>query len=418
MRRFVLTLLLLSGVASAAEEPLIRVDVSPATVTVGEAVNIRITLLVPTWFPTPPDYPDFELANAIMRLPPGASRPTSERIGGDTWSGVVRDYRVYPLTAASFAIEDERIRLVYANPGSEPIRRELEVPAINFDATVPSGAEALEPFIAGTRLDLALDVQGAEGTLEAGSAVVLRYTATLEGLPAVFLPDIAPAVDAPGLSAYAEEPRIDDGPPASRREQVTLVFSAGGQFDVPPVVLQYWNTSTSSVETARVDGVSFPVVGVPYDDGAAIVEPDRGGFRYVAAAIAALILLTVASARLKPRVQARRAAAAARRRHSEAYAFRRLTDALGTGSAADAYAALLTWLDRLAPGLDSQRFARQYGDSTLPGRLHDLAAMRFGVRPSRVDLAELAAPLNAARRRFLAAREYADQRDLAPLNPV
>jgi hypothetical protein len=418
MRRAVLALLLLTGTAGADEDPLIRVDVNPASVTVGEAVNVRITLLVPTWFPVPPDYPDFELANAITRLPPGASRPTSERIDGNTWSGVVRNYRIYPLTAASYAISGEHVRLVYANPGAEPIRRELEVPPISFDATVPAGAELLAPYIAGTSLELSLATEGAEGPLEIGSAVVLRYEARLDGLPAIFLPELAPVIDTPGASVYSAEPRVDDGPPATRREQVTLVFGAGGVFDVPAVELGYWNTSSSSVEIARVDGMSISVAGPPADDSETVSAPNRTWFRYAAAGIVALSLLALAGNRFIPRIRASRAEAAARRARSEAYAFRQLAKALQGGQADDAYAALLTWLDRLSPGLDSRSFARQYGNETLVADLDSLAAARFGHGETSRELARLALLLDAARQKYIAANRNATRPSLAPLNPA
>jgi len=58
--------LLLSGVGFGQDEtPIVRVDLDPDTVAVGQSARMRVTVLVPTWFPQPPVYPDFELANAI-----------------------------------------------------------------------------------------------------------------------------------------------------------------------------------------------------------------------------------------------------------------------------------------------------------------------------------------------------------------
>ena len=58
-----------SGVALAQELPVVRVQVKPESVIVGEAAELTVTVLVPTWFTRPVIYPQFELANAMTRLP-------------------------------------------------------------------------------------------------------------------------------------------------------------------------------------------------------------------------------------------------------------------------------------------------------------------------------------------------------------
>ena len=66
MRRWLTCCLLLVVLpAWAATEPVVRVAVMPDTVRVGEAAELQVTVLVPTWFTKPPVYPSFELANAI-----------------------------------------------------------------------------------------------------------------------------------------------------------------------------------------------------------------------------------------------------------------------------------------------------------------------------------------------------------------
>ena len=84
MRRLTLIVLVagLHWVPGAhAEGPVVRVSVAPEVVRVGEAAELTITVLVPTWFPKPPVYPSFELPNAMTQLPADSSYPTSERVG-------------------------------------------------------------------------------------------------------------------------------------------------------------------------------------------------------------------------------------------------------------------------------------------------------------------------------------------------
>ena len=105
---FILLVLIVVWPASAStQKPIIRVTAEPEVVPVGEAIALEVTVLVPTWFPKPPGYPPFELANTITRLPPNSSYPTNARIGRDTWSGIVRTYQVYPLAAAIYRLSGQ-----------------------------------------------------------------------------------------------------------------------------------------------------------------------------------------------------------------------------------------------------------------------------------------------------------------------
>ena len=90
--------------AAQVQQPVVRLEATPEQVRVGEPVQLRVTVLVPTWFAKPPVFPTFELANAVTRLPPDSSYPTSESINNETWSGIVRNYRIYPLSAAAYSL--------------------------------------------------------------------------------------------------------------------------------------------------------------------------------------------------------------------------------------------------------------------------------------------------------------------------
>ena len=80
-----LCLLGYASVAIAQDTPVVRVDVTPKEISVGEPIRLRVTVLGPTWFPQPPVFPSFEITNAIVRLPPDSSRGISERVGQEIW---------------------------------------------------------------------------------------------------------------------------------------------------------------------------------------------------------------------------------------------------------------------------------------------------------------------------------------------
>lgn len=415
-----LVLAMAAQTAVAQVDPVVRMQVEPPSVRLGEALSLTVTVLVPTYFPRPPVFPDFELANAITRLPPDSSYPTSERIDGESWSGIVREYRIFPLAAATYRIEGTTMRVTYADPGAEPIVRDVAVPDVAFRGTVPDGAEILDPYLAGSALDLALDVEGADGELAVGDAVVLTYQATLAGLPSMFLPMLATGIEDMGgegaVTVYADAPRFDDDDGiAMRTERVTLVFNAGGDFSVPGPTLDYWNTTAEGLRTVRTRSLSFSVAGPPPVNEAAAARGAQKRNRWPVALLAGAFLLALGAAHRvgRPAVRLR----LARWRASEAYAFRRLRRDLGAQGEDEVYRSVQRWLGRLGPGLGPRAFAASYGDSALRADVDALSDRAFGGRGGEVDLRSFEARLVAARHRYLRCRGVAGDRGLAPLNP-
>ena len=417
MRYAVISIIALAWNAAIAQEtPIVRLTVSPESVAVGEAARMQVTVLVPTWFPEPPVFPSFELSNAVTRLPPDSSYPTSERAGRETWSGIVRNYRVYPLLSATYRLGGDTVRVTYANPGSEPTTVEVAVPEATLEASVPVGAEGLEPYIAGRKLVLTREIDGDLENLEAGDAVVVRTIAELDGLPAMFLPPLSPELAFEGVSTYADEPVVEDGDLARRSEKVTLVFEAGGEFTVPSIELRWWDMGSREIATATVPEQSISVTGPP------ITRPERAGdavvdWRVFAVRSAAMLVVLLLAWRLLHRIGRRAREIAAAGRESEDFAFGSLLTACKTGEANATSRALADWLERVDRRLDSREFARRYGDEDLSRELSSLSAHLYGDSDQSVSFAELARGLKAARGRYQARPAAVSVSALPSLNP-
>jgi hypothetical protein len=418
MRALVLAIIALttSGVALAQEQPVVRVQVKPEAVIVGEAAELTVTVLVPTWFTRPPVYPTFELANAMTRLPADNSYPIRQRVGNESWSGIVRTYEIYPLLGASYRMAGQTMTVTFADPGNDPISLSVEVPEVTLRGVVPEGAESLDPYIAGSNLTLALDVQGQLDELQVGDAIVLTYSAELDGLPAIFLPPLAPALEFAGVSTYRDMPDVQDGETASRTEKVTLVFDAGGEFSIPGMELRFWNTVSQAIETVTADGLPVSVQGPP----AASTTAEESGetrWQWLAGIAVGTIALLFILGRALPALARNYREAAARRRQTEDYAFRQLTQALASEDGTAAYHALLRWLERLEPGMSARTFAARFGDEELSSRLTALGAAVYGDAGTPADLGQLRRKLTAARRRYLAQDSVDREPQLPPLNP-
>ena len=409
---------LLSAPGLAQVEPVVEVTVKPETVRVGEALELQVTVLVPTWFAQPPEYPDFELANTVTQRPPDSSYPTSRTINGENWSGIVRSFRIYPLQAADYRIDGAELGVSYANPGATPTRTTVPLPAVRFSAAVPAGAESLSPYLAGSALRLSVNISGDTGTLASGDAVTLEYRAELDGLPAIFLPPLAPALRFEGAAVYADRPKTADGPPATRREKLTLVFEAGGEFEVPPVTLSYWNTERGAVEQVTIEGATFRVNGpAPADSTAVDSSGNVLSWRsLIALALAGLLvgaLWQVWRRLLQPAWKTWHK----RRLASEAHAFKVLQRALRANDNVAAYRALMAWSEHLQPPMHSREFALRYGNAELASALDDLGTALFGQGKAAPAGSALARKLQSARQRYHKARRGRTAPALPPLNP-
>ncbi len=417
MRRLFFFTLLFAN-AALAQEPRVFVETTPDEVTVGEPLRLRVTVLGPTWFPRAPEWPSFEVANAVVRLPPDSSRSTSQRIDGEMWTGVVRNYEVYPLVAAGFRLDGLTMSVTYADPADRsPVLADIDVPSIQFRATVPPGAAALDPYVAGERLELRRDTDLGERELEAGDAVVVTYTAELDGMPAMFIPPLFRGVPEDGVSVYADTPVVEEGDTAVRRETVTFVFETGGEFLLPGAELDWWNRDTGAVDTALVAPLSVSVTGPVI---ARSTEAPPPPYRFVLVGIAALLLLLFAYRVLPPWLAARRDRLAARKRDlvaSEQWAFGRVLRELKRGEPRQVYAALSRWIERAEPGCDVRNFADRYGDQGLVEQIEYLSKSLYSDGASTIDLRRLERGLVAARMRARKTMTAHDNQTLEPLNP-
>lgn len=408
--------LALPGKGTTQEQPVVEIAVTPESVLVGESAELRVTVLVPTWFTSPPVFPTFEIANTITRLPPDSSYPTSKRIGGATWAGIVRNYRVTPLLGANYRISGQTLRVKYANPGSDPLVAETVIPDVQLRATVPEGAESLNPYLAGRDLQLAREIIGEIDSLAAGDAVVIKYTAELDGLPAIFLPPLVPDLQIEGVSVYADSPLVEDGSPARRTEKITLVFTTGGEITLPGLELAWWNTELGKLETASLGELSFPVSGPAPSrtKSESQISPD---WPFILSWLAALSAITVVGWRAVPALFRRLRAAVQAHRQSEAYAFSQLRSALRSQDSKPVYQLMLEWLKRLGPAMDSRRFARDYGDAIFTHAINQLIAAAYSDTDSTPDLSGFDSALILARKRYIASQRAAARSAIPQLNP-
>lgn len=416
IRALVIALLAAIPAAIAQESgppsPTIAVSVDPpGPVTVGAPVEVAVTVLVPTYMPQPPDWPDLQIADAITRLPERATVPVTRRVGHDTWSGLTRSYEITPQRAADFDLGGAEATVRYADPETNE-RREatLPLPDVVISAVLPKGAEALDPFVSAQNLTLRARVDGLPDAPKPGDAFRLTLTTVATGTRSMLLPPLADRLDVPaGLRAYPRQPELSDTatgggdlPTATRIEAISFVIEAPGAYILPAQSVEWWNTAAQRVETATTDPIDIAVAGALGDAASQAMRT----LHPLVLAGAALVLAALGGglAVLRHRHRGRLPSPSERR------LYRQLRAAVRRGRIGTIRPRLYRWSAALTPSDPGPQI------ETLLRRLERAA---FGPEPAEADATIRAALLAALveRRRAAPAKPLRVEAALPALNP-
>ncbi len=261
-----LLLLLLPGEVfsqtSNTIQPQVTVEAPSEDVIVGQPTTVLIKVLVPTFMPSPPGFPSLEQENLLVRLPERASGPVSESVNGETWSGVQRRYRIYPLVAGPLDLGTTEMTVTFADPDTNaPIQASVPLPPITINAVIPDAAADLDPLIIGTGFEIEQEIEGSTD-MQAGDAITRRMTARISGTSSILIPPLIAENEDPMLRPYPKEPRLteteDRGVLSGQRVDETVYLAQdGGQTQLPAVSFRWYNLSTNSVETVEVNAVDL-----------------------------------------------------------------------------------------------------------------------------------------------------------------
>jgi hypothetical protein len=425
-------LILFLGTAAQAQnaaKPVVRIEVEPRSIMLGQSVRLRVTALTPTWFLKPPEFPSFELPNALTRLPPNSSFPTTQKVKGDNWSGIVREYQIFPQAEGGYRLNPEKIIITYADSRTrKPVRLEVAVPQMAFRAAVPPAAKSLTPFIAAAKLTLKQSLDGVGKPPRVGDAIVRRIEATIEGVPAMFMPPMITARQVQGFTAYAKDPSLSDKwsgrgelLTGSRTETVTYVIEKPGSYALPPVTIKWWDTKEKAIIETEVPGLTFQIAGSatskPDKEVAATTIP----WRQINAFALAMVLIAGLARWLGPKAHR-----AARRWRdiqiaSESYAFRKLRRSLKSENPTQVNRDLSRWLNRLLPNLSIGELSRVVSTPGLEAHYNQFARQQFGRGKDDIAISSDATAflkvLKVARTRYLTGHKKYQAQVLPALNP-
>ncbi len=409
---------LMAGGAFGAE-PFARVTIPDSdNIVPGQQVQVTVDVFAPNFFTSPPQFPLFDIPNALVTLPEERSQNLTETIDGVQYSGIRHSYAIVPEMAGTFALPPVTIEFSYSNDGKF-VRGTAQLPPTQFTAVSPTGNDGTRlPFAArGVGITQTFDRDPAK--LKVGEALVRTVVVFAGNTQAMLIPPLDIA-QTPGLQIYSQSPRLADGVNhdqtvgSSRTETITYVAAATGAFQIPPVSLEWFDTATGATKTASLPAVSLTVVKAPaaivsiapqVDDA---VRPPAHQQTTRMIAVIALLIAALGAAFIAGRhwLQWVRQWFWQRRKtqeNSEPYHFRRLQDAIKHDTPQNISARLDDWC-RAIGFRTASSLAAASGDANLSRQLEELNRLLYGSSSPEqpLDRAALADPIircRQARRR-------------------
>lgn len=438
MKRFWAALAILLSCISAAfaAEPFARATLDgEGTIVPGQQVHIAVDVFAPNFFTSAPQFPLFDLPDAVVTLPDDRAQNLVETVDDVQYSGIRRSYTIVPQVAGTFTLPPLAIDFDYSDDG-KTVKGTARLPLTRFTVgEAPGGEGKALPFAArGVTLTQAFDRDPEK--LKVGEALVRTVTVFGADTQAMMIPSLDFG-QPQGLKVYPKSPAIADGVQgengtagSSRVQTVTYVADAAGTFTIPQVSMEWFDLDAHMAKTASLPATVLTVTDVPVPaEGIAPqlqADDSNAGFaaswKRTSAVIAAALCLSGGLGwlgwRLFPRANEWMSAWDAMRRNSEKTLFKQLATSIRKDDAPVVYRRLDVW-SRSAGFRSIAGWVSAAGDAHLAREIGALERELFAGTPNRPGF-DRAALLNAvanARRTHIETARPRPASHLPELNP-
>src|SRR5262245_56410209 len=197
-------------------------------------------------------------------------RPTigSETIDGTSYTVQRHEFAVFAQRGGTVTIPGFAARFEANERFGAPVQSyTVTTPPVNFVAKLPPGPQKLGTVITTRELTVKESWKPEPGAAKVGAAFTRTITIEARDVPGMVLPSFA--VKPPeGLRAYPKPPEVSDrterGELTGRRvETVTYVCEEAGSYELPAVVLAWWNPQEQKLNTTKLPARTFEVTAPP-----------------------------------------------------------------------------------------------------------------------------------------------------------
>lgn len=354
MNWLMLVFAMLVPATAMAAAPFARADIDDGkNIVPGQQLHVIVQVFAPSYFTSPPQFPLFDMPNALVTLSDERARNAVQTIDDTQYSIIARSYVVVPQVSGAFTIPAIQIELGYSADGT-PTAAVAATQPLAF--TVGKGDDNSAPIFAARGLQIKQSFDRDPEAMRTGDALVRTITITASDTQSMLIPPIH-FEGAPGLDQYIRQPKLEDnialGREMASRRTETVVYTATkpGRFALPTIDYPWFDVDAHSQAFAHLTGGDVTVTAASATAGIVPTQRDSrrkfsAGSRLVVVAVASSLLLVLAIwlARRLPR-QAARMLGEVRLRISTSRRsrLRRLRAKLLSADLPQVYAALQQW---------------------------------------------------------------------------
>lgn len=442
MKRLFIAIVLFTSLHLAAQSPVVRAHFEPSqNIMVGQPVKLIVSVFVPNYFTGSPDFPEFEMENAVVVMPQDRPENSNTQVGNAKYFGITQTYVIYPQQAGDFHLPTIKLSVPYAKTPPQTTTAQATVPALSFHADVPAAARGLSYFLPTTQLTITEKWSPSLKKVQAGDTIERTVTITASKMQAMLIPPLQLAAP-DGLRIYSSEPVVRDQKTphgdfiyGQRIETTKYYVEKPGAYTLPAIELQWWNLNTHRLATASLPATSFQAAANPGlvaelppplpNEQITQAPKKKAGIHWrritaimlqgiLGLAIIYFVYLTVRA--LLPRT----IAFWHKRQQSEAAYFHRLIRAAREDDAPASYASLLQWFACIYPRLSFSDIVSQRAQPDLQRQVSELSNSLYAQTGSQQWKGQaLVKELLHFRKTTVAGKTRAQTHDsLAELNPT
>jgi hypothetical protein len=204
---------------------------------------------------------DFNQFDVLVE-PLGEVRQYETRIADQAYLVLERKLAIFPQQSGMLELKATLAEVRFPSSRRslfDPFQSGGEIRRIRSEATrieVVGPKPGVTPWIPASKLSLSEEAAGQPLEVTAGEPVTRTITVSADGLTAIQLPEIN-MIDLKGVKLYPDQPelenkRVSGGLSGQRQQKFALVPTSVGRYQLPEIVLNWWNTETDQLETARI----------------------------------------------------------------------------------------------------------------------------------------------------------------------
>jgi hypothetical protein len=204
---------------------------------------------------------DFNQFDVLVE-PLGEVRQYDTRIADRAYLVLERKLAIFPQQSGMLEIKPTLAEVQFPSSRRslfDPFQSGGEIRRIRSETTrveIMGPKPGVTPWIPASKLTLTEEGAGQPLEVIAGEPVTRTITVSASGLTAIQLPEIK-LLDSKGVKLYPDQPelenkRLSNGLSGQRQQKFALVPDSAGRYRLPEIVLNWWNTETDQLETARI----------------------------------------------------------------------------------------------------------------------------------------------------------------------